>query len=320
VSLIGFHASHEQFSPSELKDLVRKAEESGFNSAMSSDHFHPWSDNQGQSGFAWSWLGSAMEATRFPIGVITAPGWRYHPAVIAQGAATLSEMYPDRFWIAVGSGEAINENITGAAWPEKDERNARLLECVEIIRSLLAGETVNHRGRVTAVECKLYTLPERVPLLVGAAVTVETAAWVGSWADGLLTMGAEPDVLKGIFDAFREGGGSGKPIYLKDTFSWAKTDGEALAQAHDQWKANAAGGEISWILRTPAEFDHATRFVRPEDMYNCMAISSDFSRHVDRIHQYIEAGADQIVLHNVGRNQVEFIEAFEAHVLPQLRS
>jgi coenzyme F420-dependent glucose-6-phosphate dehydrogenase len=150
MTRFGYHVSHEQFAPSDLLQWTKRAEEAGFDCAMSSDHFHPWSERQGQSGFAWSWLGAAMEATNLPFGIISAPGYRYHPAVIAQGAATLAQMYPDRLWLAFGSGEAINEYITGAAWPDKHERNARLLECAQIIRALLAGETVTHRGRVTS--------------------------------------------------------------------------------------------------------------------------------------------------------------------------
>lgn len=147
-ALIGFHASHEQFSPARLLRCVQQAEQAGFKAAMCSDHFHPWSERQKHSSFAWSWLGSALEATSFRFGTVCAPGQRYHPAVIAQAAATLAEMYPGRFWIAVGSGENLNEHITGAAWPAKSEREARLQECVEVMRALWAGETVSHDGRV----------------------------------------------------------------------------------------------------------------------------------------------------------------------------
>src|SRR5688572_9224907 len=130
---IGYHASHEQFPPSQLLALVRRAEQAGFGCAKSSDHFNPWSERQGESGFAWSWLGAAMEATRLPFGIVSAAGYRYHPAVIAQAAATLEEMYPDRLWLALGSGEAINEAMTGLPWPDKADRNATLRECAEVI-------------------------------------------------------------------------------------------------------------------------------------------------------------------------------------------
>src|SRR3712207_584894 len=142
---------------------------------MCSDRFHPWTERQGESGFAWSWLGAAMQAPALPFGVVCAPGQRYHPAVVAQAAATLAEMFPGRFWLAVGSGQALNEHITGGAWPPKAERNARLEECVEVIRALWAGETVSRRGRWVRVEAaRLYTRPETPPLLFGAAVSEAT--------------------------------------------------------------------------------------------------------------------------------------------------
>jgi coenzyme F420-dependent glucose-6-phosphate dehydrogenase len=161
VAGIGYHASHEQFSPRELLACVQLAEEAGFQAAMCSDHFYPWSERQGQAGFAWSWLGAAMQVTSLPFGVVTVPGsWRYHPAILAQAAATLAEMFPGRFWLAPGSGERLNEHITGEHWPPKRERNARLKEAVEIMRALWKGETVTHRGLLRIEEAKLYTRPE----------------------------------------------------------------------------------------------------------------------------------------------------------------
>ena len=139
MPVIGFHNSHEQIHPAELLTAVRHAEEVGFSAAMCSDHFAPWNLAQGHSGFAWSWLGAAMATTSLPFGVVNAPGQRYHPAIVAQAAATLGAMFPGRFWVALGSGEAVNEHITGQGWPRKDVRDARLRECVAIIRALLAA-------------------------------------------------------------------------------------------------------------------------------------------------------------------------------------
>ena len=143
---IGFHASDEQWPPSRLLRYVQPAERARFSAAMCSDHFHPWSERQGNSGFPWSWLGAALQATSLPFGVVTVPGQRYHPAIIAQAAATQAEMFPERFWLAVGSGEALNEHITGERWPPKVERNVRLKEAVDAMRALWRGETVNHDG------------------------------------------------------------------------------------------------------------------------------------------------------------------------------
>ena len=157
MAIFGYHASHEQLPPSAALACVQLAEEAGFQAAMCSDHFAPWSRAQGHSGFAWSWLGAALQATGLPFGCVNAPGQRYHPAIVAQAAATLAEMFPGRFWVALGSGEALNEHITGARWPAKQARNDRLLECVEVIRALFAGETVSHRGLVTVDRAKLWS-------------------------------------------------------------------------------------------------------------------------------------------------------------------
>ncbi|HYE48108.1 MAG TPA: TIGR03885 family FMN-dependent LLM class oxidoreductase [Azospirillaceae bacterium] len=319
MARIGYHCSHEQVAPSALLDLARRAEAAGFDCAMSSDHFHPWSERQGQSGFAWAWLGAAMQATKLPFGIISAPGWRYHPAIIAQGIATLAEMFPDRLWAALGSGQALNESITGLPWPEKAERNARLRECAEVIRALLAGETVTHRGRVTVVEATLYSRPAKPPLLLGAAVSEATAEFVGGWADGLLTVSARPEQARKVVDAFRRGGGEGKPMVMQVGLSWARTEERALAEAHDQWRSNALGGEVNWLLPGPAHFDLATRHIRPEDMRESVLISADTERHVDWLREYVELGFGELQLHHVGSGQEAFIDAFGERVLPALR-
>ena len=163
---------------------------------MCSDHFSPWSTRQGESGFAWSWLGAALQATSLSFGVVNAPGQRYHPAIIAQAAATLAQMFPGRFWVALGSGEAMNEHITGERWPVKSVRNARLRECVDVMRALFAGETVSHSGLVQVDRARLWTRPETPPPLIGAAVSEATAAWVGDWADGLVTINQPRDKLE----------------------------------------------------------------------------------------------------------------------------
>src|SRR4051794_34698399 len=167
--MIGYHASHEQHPPSRLIEDVRAAEDAGFQAVWSSDHLSPWSRDQGESGFAWSWLGAAMAGSRLPFGVVNAPGQRYHPVVIAQAMATLDELFPGRLTVAMGSGEASNEHVTGERWPEKRLRNARLLECVEAIRALLRGEEVTVDGLVRIDRAKLWTLPKAPVRIIGAA-------------------------------------------------------------------------------------------------------------------------------------------------------
>lgn len=318
--LLGYHASHEQFSPAELLGYVREAEAAGFTAAKSSDHFHPWSERQGQSGFAWAWLGSAMQATRLPFGTITVPGYRYHPAIVAQAAATLAQMYPERLWVALGSGEAINEAITGLAWPEKAERNARLRECVDIIRALWTGEKVTHRGRVVVVEAKLYSRPSSPIPLFGAAITPDTARFCGSWADGLLTTGGDVEAVRRVIDAFRETGGADKPVHIQHALSWAENEEQALAQALDQWAPVSVGGEVNWLLRQPAQFDLAAKGVSADQVRKSVFVSADLGRHRAHIEALADLGAAGVHLHCVGRNQSAFIEAFGRSVVPQFSS
>lgn len=320
MTALGYHASHEQFAPSALLDYVQRAEAAGFDCAKSSDHFHPWSEKQGQSGFAWSWLGAAMQATSLPFGMISAPGYRYHPAILAQAAATIGEMFPDRLWLALGSGEALNEAITGLVWPDKAERNARLAECVAVIRALLAGETVTHRGRVTVIEARLYTRPTTPVPLYGAAVTPETAAFVGGWADGLLTTGTDVETLRAVIEAFRSHGGAGKPVHLQHGLSWAPTEAEAVANALDQWAPLAAGGDVSWNLSQPADFDMVGRLTTEEAIRACVAVSADLGRHRQWLADLMALDVAAIHLHCVGRNQAAFIDAFGADILPAFKS
>src|SRR5690606_36665869 len=168
----GFHASHEQNAPSQLLRDVQQAERAGFDMAMCSDHFAPWSTRQGHSGFAWSWLGAALATTNLRFGTVNAPGQRYHPAIVAQASATLAEMFPGRFWVALGSGQNMNEHITGAKWIGKDQRQERLEESVEGIRRLHAGEEVTYRGRhVTVERARVYSLPPEPPALIGPALS-----------------------------------------------------------------------------------------------------------------------------------------------------
>jgi probable non-F420 flavinoid oxidoreductase len=319
MTRFGYHASHEQHAPSVLLDHLRAAEAAGFDGAMSADHMHPWLEENGQSGFAWSWLGAALQATSFSIGVVNAPGDRYHPAIIAQAAATLAEMFPGRFWIAIGSGEALNEHITGNPWPPKLERNARLRECADVMRALWRGETVTHHGRVVVDEARVYSLPATPPRLLGAAVSEETAEWVGSWADGLITTGRPRHEMQSMIDAFRRGGGDDKPIFVQHVLSWAPNLDDARRAVREQWRFAALSGDTLWDLRTPGDFAHATRGVSSDDLADKIPTSTSLAEHADHLRAYVEFGVAHVYCHNVGRNQSEFIGAFGAQVLPVLR-
>ena len=317
MTVFGFHASHEQMHPTKLLDAVIRAEQAGFTAAMCSDHIAPWSQRQGHSAFAWSWLGAALQATSLPFGIVNAPGQRYHPAMIAQAIATLGAMYPGRFWAALGSGENSNEHVTGDPWPPKEAREQRLLECVEVIRSLLAGEEVSHDGLVTVDRARVWTLPETTPKLIGAAVTEKTAGWVASWADGLATVNQPLDTLKRVLGAYREKGGSGTTA-LQIHVSWAPTEAEAEAIAFDQWRSNVFGPPLSWDLDSPEAFDAASTGVTLEQVKTSVFVSSDLGRHADYLRECADLGFDQLYIHHVGQQQTAFIDAYGEHVLPEL--
>jgi probable non-F420 flavinoid oxidoreductase len=317
MPMIGFHASHEQIPPGDLLTAVQHAEAAGFTAAMCSDHFAPWSARQGESGFAWSWLGAALATTGLPFGVVNAPGQRYHPAVVAQAIATLGAMYPGRFWCALGSGENVNEHVTGQKWPRKDVRDARLRECVEVIRALLAGEEVSHDGLVTVDRARLWTRPETPPLLIAAAVTPATARAGAAWADGLVTVNQPHDALREVIDAYRSAGGRG-PVALQVHLSYDPSPDRALALAHDQWRNGVLGPPLAWDLDTPQAFQAATAHVPPADVAAVVRVSADLGQHAAWLDEYAGLGFDALYLHHVGAEQRKFIDAFGVHVLPQV--
>jgi probable non-F420 flavinoid oxidoreductase len=317
VTQVGFHASHEQLHPTALLAAVQQAEEVGFGAAMSSDHFAPWSERQGHSGFAWAWLGAALATTSLPFGIVNAPGQRYHPAIVAQAAGTLAAMYPGRLWVALGTGEASNEHITGGPWPRKALRTARLRECVDVIRALLAGEEVSHDGLVTVDRARLWTLPEEPPPLIGAAVSVETAAWTAEWADGLVTVNQPVDHLRRVVGAFRDAGGRG-PLALQVHVCWDPDEDRALAIAHDQWRTNVFAPPVCWDVDSVESFDVIGEVVRPDDVRRAVLVSSDTKQHAAWLAELIDVGFDRVYLHHVGQEQQAFLDAFGADVLPEL--
>ncbi|HEU5144769.1 MAG TPA: TIGR03885 family FMN-dependent LLM class oxidoreductase [Dermatophilaceae bacterium] len=317
MTVIGFHCSHEQINPAQLLRDVQHAEQAGFTAGMSSDHFSPWSERQGESGFAWSFLGAALATTQLPFGVVNAPGQRYHPAIIAQAIATLAEMFPGRFWAALGSGEASNERVTGEVWPRKEVRDRRLIECVDVIRRLLQGEEVSHDGLIHLNRARLWTLPDTLPDLVGPAVTPETAARHAAWADGLITVNQPKETLQQVLDAYRGAGGRG-PARLQIHLSWAPSEDEAVGIAHDQWRSNVFGPPVSWDVETAEAFDVITRDVTPDQVRQAVLVSSDLGQHAAWLQEYIDQGWEELYLHFVGKQQAGFIDTFGEHVLPQL--
>ena len=329
MARIGYAAMLEQFHPTDLLDWCTRAEAAGFSAGfMVSEHFHPWTPQQGQAAFAWSFMGALGERTSLRFGTaVTCPGFRYHPAVIAHAAATLGAMYPGRFWLGLGAGEALNEHVVGGPWPEIGIRSAMLFEAIEVISKLFGGSVVKHRGEHFTLEsAKLYTRPPddaRVPIYVATAGPVN-AKKTGRLADGMITVGASDEKIHLLWERCNEGcREAGKdpaahPRLLQIHVSWARTDEEAVASAMSEWP-NGGMPFPKQDIRNPEDFAAMAKLVRPEDFRNRVLITSDLAKHIAHIQHYLDMGFGEIHLHNVGRNQAEFIEVFGKEVLPELR-
>jgi len=292
---------------------------------MAADHVQPWTPDQGQAAFVWSFMTAAAERTKGDIGPgVTCPSFRQHPAIIAQAAATMAAMYPGRFWLGLGSGEALNEHIVASYWPEVAERINRMFESIEIIRKLFSGKDVKHAGEFYKMETmRLWTMPEKPPPIYVATAGPVTAEKTGKFCDGLITVGAPEEKIEGVFQRFEKGAReAGKdpatmPKILQLHLSWAKTDDEAMANAMKEWP-NGGMKFPKADIRSPQDFAQMAKIVRPEDFKGRMLISSSLDAHCKEIQKFIDLGFDQVYLHNVGRNQAEWIDAFSKDVLPKL--
>jgi coenzyme F420-dependent glucose-6-phosphate dehydrogenase len=327
MAKIGYAAMLEQFHPTDLLDWCAQAEAAGFEAGfMVSEHFHPWTPQQGQAAFAWSFMGALGLRTSLRFGTaVTYPGGRYHPAVIAHAAATLGAMFPGRFWLGLGAGEALNEHILGGEWPEIGVRSEMLFEAIELISKLFSGSVVKHRGKHFKLEsARLYTRPpEPVPIYVATSGPLN-AKRTGKYAQGMITVGAADEKIKLLWMQCDEGClEAGKdpdrvPKLLQLHVSWAPTDGEATENAVREWP-NGGMAFPKQDIKNPEDFAAMAKLVRPEDFTNRVLISADLEDHIRHIQHYVDTGFDEIHLHNVGRNQAEFIEVFGREVLPNLK-
>jgi G6PDH family F420-dependent oxidoreductase len=322
---IGYAAMLEQFHPTEVVELSALAERAGFKGVMAADHFQPWVPQQGQAAFVWNVLTALGERTQGDIGPgVTCPSFRFHPAMVAQASATLEAMYPGRFWLGLGSGEALNEHVVGGYWPEPAERLKRMWEAIEIIQKLFSGKDVKHSGQYFTLETsRLWTLPDAPPPIYIATSGPITAKRTGKTCDGIITPGATVDKITGLLAKFEEGAReAGKdpaamPKILQLHLSWAPTDEEALRNAITEWP-NGGMKFPKQHNRSPFDFEQMAKLVRPEDFDGRMLISSDLDAHRKEIQRFLDLGVDRVYLHNVGRNQKEWIEAFGRDVLPAL--
>jgi coenzyme F420-dependent glucose-6-phosphate dehydrogenase len=314
---LGYKLCSEETPPNDLVRFARMAEDSGFSFGLISDHFHPWTDAQGQSPFVWSVIGAIAHATsRLVVGTgVTCPTMRLHPVIVAQAAATSAAMMPDRFFLGVGTGENLNEHVVGARWPSIDVRQAMLEEAIAVIRQLWQGGYQEHHGRFFTVEnARLYTRPAEPPPLLVAAAGTRGAELAGRLGDGLVA--TEPNQeLVGRFDA---AGGRGKPRYAELTVCWAKDEASARRTAHERWPIAALTGSLTTELALPTHFQGAAKMLDEDAVAETVVCGPDPQRHLDAIAKYEKAGFDHVGVHQIGPDQEGFMRFYAREVMPRL--
>jgi G6PDH family F420-dependent oxidoreductase len=321
MTAFGYTMMTEQSRPDRLISDVVAAEAAGFDFSVCSDHYQPWLAEQGHAGYAWSILGAAAQATE-TIGLmtyVTCPTIRYHPAVVAQKAATLGILSGDRFRLGLGSGENLNEHIVGERWPAVGARHAMLAEAVEIIGRLLDGEdSVNFRGDHFDVEqAKLWDLPTaRVP--IGIAVSgQDSCTLAGRSADLMIAVEPKPE----LGEMFEAAGGNGKPRVGQLALSYDRDRDTAVQRAHDQFRWFGLGWKVNADLPNPEAFDAATVYVTPDQVAEQLSCGPDLEEHVEAIRPFIDAGFTEVAIVQIGgEHQESFIRWAEDSLLPALRS
>ncbi|WP_327188504.1 LLM class F420-dependent oxidoreductase [Streptomyces xinghaiensis] len=316
---IGYTMLTEQAGPRELVGHVVRAEEAGFDFSVTSDHYFPWLRSQGHSPHAWTVLGAAAQATsRIPLMTyVTCPTMRYHPAVVAQKAATLHLLSEGRFRLGLGAGENLNEHITGGGWPAADVRHEMLEEAVDIIRALFGGGYVNHHGAHFDVEsAKVWDLPDEPPPIGIAVSGDQSCELAGRLADLVIAVEPRPELL----DAFDRYGGAGKPRVGQVPVCYDPDRETAVRRAHEQFRWFAGGWKVNAELPGPASFEAATQFVRPEDVAESIPCGDDVSAFVEAVRPFAEAGFTEVALVQVGgESQHAFLDWSEKTLLPALR-
>lgn len=311
----GYFLSCEEYPPGELVRQARLAEQAGFEALWISDHFHPWLDEQGEAGFAWSVIGALSQVTSLPITTaVTCPLLRLHPAIIAQAAATSALLTDGRFILGAGTGEALNEHVTGGRWPAAEERLEMLEEAVAVIRDLLSGELITHHGRHYTVDtARLYSVPGRPPPIYISGFgekSVQLAARIG---DGYMSV--QPDA--GLVRLYRESGGGDRPVQGGLKVCWGPDEAKARQTMHQLWPTDSIPGEALQLLPLPRHFSQLASLVSP-DMIQAPC-GPDPAVHAAGIQAFTDAGFDEVYIGQVGGAPEEFFEFCSEKVLPRLR-
>jgi G6PDH family F420-dependent oxidoreductase len=319
---IGYFLSCEEYDAHQVIEQAKLAEQAGFDCLWISDHFHPWNGEQGNSPFVWSTIGALSQVTSLPIATaVTCPTVRIHPAIIAQAAATSAHLTGGKFILGVGSGEALNEHITGSRWPNSPERLSMLEEAIEVMRELWTGEFINHHGVHYEVEnARLYTLPDVPPPVYVSGFGPTSAALAGRVGDGFVSTKPDAELIK----AFRENGGEGKPMQAGYKVCWSADKAAAVTIAHSLWPNEGLPGELAQVLSSPVHFEQASALVTEDMVAESITCGDDIEAHVEAFRPFAEAGFDDIHISQVGAarsatNAEGFFQFYAEKVLPRLR-
>jgi coenzyme F420-dependent glucose-6-phosphate dehydrogenase len=314
---LGYTLSSEEHGPNELVRNARAAEEAGFEFATISDHFHPWVDAQGQSPFVWSVIGGVAQATeRIRLGTaVTCPTMRTHPAIVAQAAATSQVMMEGRFFLGLGTGEELNEHVTGARWPGPEARLEMLEEAIDVLRLLWQGGYQSHQGRHYVVEqAQIFTLPDEAPPIAVAASQPLAAQLAGRLGDALISVAPDDELVA----EFEQAGGDGKPRYGQLHVCYAEDEGRARKTAHELWPNAAMGGALGQELATTSHYEAVAELVREEDVAASVVCGPDPDAHLEKIREYEQAGFTHVFVHQIGPEQHPFLRFYSDKVLPAL--
>lgn len=314
---LGFALSSEEHPPNDLVRYAKMAEDAGFTFALISDHYHPWTDRQGNSPFVWSVLGAIASATlRIRVGTgVTCPIQRMHPAIIAHAAATVAAMMPGRFFLGLGTGENLNEHILGDKWQPIEIRQDMLEEAVQVLRLLWRGGEQSHIGTHFRVEnARLYTLPDQAPDIYIAAAGSESAELAGRISDGLICTAPNKEVRE-KFDA---AGSTRRPHIGQVAVCWAPSEQQARKTALEWWAIAALKGELTQELARPKQFEQACATVRAQDVAEEIVCGPDPQKHLAAIQKYLEAGFEQVYIHQIGPDQIGFFDFYRKEIMPKL--
>ena len=327
---LGWKASAEQFAPADLLRYGVLAEELGFDSVVVSDHFHPWRDTGGHAPFSWTWLGAlGAKTSRVRMGTsVVTPTFRYHPAIVAQAAATVALLFPDRFFLGVGSGESMNETpVLATEWPELPERFRRLREAVKLMKLLWSDDYVTFDGKYFKTRAaKIFDKPKNgVPLYIAAAGP-QTAAYVGKEADGFICTSGKGDELyretllpaveTGAREAGRDPAKIERTIEMKVSFDTDRT--RAMADTRE-WAALALPAEDKAGVEDPREMERRAE-AAADKAHTRFIVSTDPDEHVEKIRRYVEWGFTHLVFHFPGKDQERAMRLYAREILPRLRA